>query len=260
MRVRAISTHSRTAGAPRYTACVPKPIVILRAGDAAAPVAERRGQFAEWIVRVAGSEWQGDWRTHDVRTDEPLPPIPSASAFVITGSSNSVTERAPWMLRLEELVRSVAASPVPLFGICFGHQIVAQALGGEVAKNPRGREIGTVRVRRVADDPMLDHAPADFDVNATHVDAVVRLPAGARVLAASELDPTQAFAIGDTVRCVQFHPEIDGDAMRGYVTARAHLIEAEGGDPRAILARSVDAPHAEGILRAFVRRFVARTE
>jgi len=239
---------------------VPKPIVILRAGDAAAPVAERRGQFAEWIVRVAGSEWQGDWRTHDVRTDEPLPPIPSASAFVITGSSNSVTERAPWMLRLEELVRSVAASPVPLFGICFGHQIVAQALGGEVAKNPRGREIGTVRVRRVADDPMLDHAPADFDVNATHVDAVVRLPAGARVLAASELDPTQAFAIGDTVRCVQFHPEIDGDAMRGYVTARAHLIEAEGGDPRAILARSVDAPHAEGILRAFVRRFVARTE
>ena len=235
---------------------VSRPIIILRTGDAAPAVAVRRGEFAEWIVRVAGPSWAGEWLTHDVRTEEPLPMIGDVAAFVITGSSSSVTERTPWMLRLEGFVREVAATKAPLFGICFGHQIVAQALGGEVTRNPRGREIGTVRVRRVGEDAIFDGLPDEFLVNATHKDCVSRLPEGARLLAASELDPVQAFAIGDAIRCVQFHPEIDGDAMRGYVEARAHLIEEEGGDARAILAGVTEAPHAEAVLRAFVRGFV----
>ncbi len=233
-----------------------KPIVILRAGDAAPAVAARRGQFAEWIVRVAGPEWAGNWSTHDVRTEEVLPAVSGAAGFVITGSSSSVTERAPWMLRLEAFVRDVAEAKVPLFGICFGHQIVAQALGGEVILNPRGREIGTVRVRRLRQDAMFAAAPPEFDVNATHKDCVSQLPEGARLLAASELDPVQAFAIGETIRCVQFHPEMDGDAMRGYVEARAHLIEEEGGDAKAILRGVTDAPDAEAILATWVRMFV----
>jgi GMP synthase (glutamine-hydrolysing) len=237
-----------------------KSIVILRAGDAAQPVAERRGQFHEWIQRVVGEAWTpARWEVIDVRTDAPLPAPGDAAAFIMTGSSSSVTERAPWMLRAEDHVRAIADARVPFFGICFGHQLAAQALGGEVAKNPRGREIGTVRVRRVADDPILASLPEAFDVNATHVDSVTRLPPGARVLASSEIDPTQAFAIGDHLRAVQFHPEIDGDAMRGYVRARAHLITAEGGDADAIHARTTDAPHAEEILRRFVRLFVTPT-
>jgi GMP synthase (glutamine-hydrolysing) len=232
--------------------------VILRAGDAASPVAARRGQFHEWIVRVAGAVWEGPWEVQDIRTDAPLPALEHAAAFVMTGSSSSVTERAPWMLRAEAYVREIAREEKPLFGICFGHQLVAQALGGEVAKNPRGREIGTVRVRRLAEDPIFTGLGDELAANATHVDSVSRLPAGARVLAASELEPTQAFAVGAAIRCVQFHPEIDGDAIRGYVEARAHLISAEGGDAEAIRARSVDAPEAEETLRNFVRAFVKR--
>ena len=235
---------------------MPKPIIILRAGDAASPVAARRGEFSEWIVRTVGAAWGGPWEVHDIRTDAPLPAVGSAAAFVMTGSSSSVTERAPWMLRAEAHVREIAREGAPLFGICFGHQLVAQALGGEVAKNPRGREIGTVDVRRLADDPIFEGIGERLAANATHVDSVARLPEGARVLAASELEPTQAFAVGGSIRCVQFHPEIDGDAMRGYVEARAHLIAAEGGDAEAIRARSVDAPEAEETLRNFVRRFV----
>jgi GMP synthase (glutamine-hydrolysing) len=236
---------------------VRKPIVILRAGDAAAPVALRRGEFAEWIVRAVGTTWSGAWEVHDVRTDEPLPGVEAAAAFVMTGSSSSVTERAPWMLRAEAHVREIARAEAPFFGICFGHQLAAQALGGEVSKNPRGREIGTVRVKRVAEDAIFEGAGEELAVNATHMDSVTRLPEGARLLASSELEPTQAFAVGRAIRCVQFHPEMDGDAMRGYVAARAHLIAAEGGDPEAIRARSEDAPEAEQTLRNFVRRFVA---
>jgi GMP synthase (glutamine-hydrolysing) len=234
-------------------------LIVLRAGDAAAPVAARRGEFFSWIRREVGDTWSGEWVEHDIRTEEPLPGPRDADGFVITGSSSSVTERAPWMLRSEELVRGIVSAGTPLFGICFGHQMVGQALGGRVAKNPRGREIGTVDVRVVAHsprDPIFAGLGDRFRANHTHVDSVVELPPGARLLAETDLEQNAAFAVGDRVKCVQFHPEIDGDAMRGYVEARAHLVEAEGGDPRAILANVADAPEGASTLRSFVRLVV----
>ena len=231
-------------------------LVVLRAGDAAPPVAARRGQFYSWIQREVGDTWKGEWAEHDVRTDAPLPGVRDASAFIITGSSSSVTERAPWMLRIEQFIRDLADAGTPLFGICFGHQLVGQALGGLVAKNPNGREIGTVDVRVVAHeplDPILSGLGERFTANHTHVDSVVELPKGARVIAATDLEPNAAFSIGDKIKCVQFHPEFDGDVMRGYVEARAHLIEAEGIAPKPILARAADAPGGAETLRNFVR-------
>ena len=234
-------------------------LIVLRAGDAAAPVAARRGEFFSWITREVGDAWAGEWAEHDIRTGEPLPGPRDADGFVITGSSSSVTERAPWMLRAEELVREIAKAGTPLFGICFGHQMVGQALGGLVAKNPNGREIGTVEVSLLPHaplDPIFDGLPQRFCANHTHVDSVVELPPGARVLATTDKEKHAAFSIGEAIKCVQFHPEIDGDAMRGYVEARAHLIEGEGGDARAILEGVTDAPHGASTLRSFVRHVV----
>src|SRR5262249_4038763 len=151
-------------------------------------------------------------------------------------SSSSVTERAPWMLRAEELLRHIVAARVRLLGICFGHQMIAQALGGEVRRNPSGREIGTMRLTRKADDPLFAGTPRTFDVHGTHVDAVTGLPAGAEILATTPRDPVAAFRVGPLVHGVQFHPEMDADIIRGYVTARASSIREEGDDPGAILA------------------------
>src|SRR4051812_1226244 len=194
-----------------------------------------------------------------MRTDAPLPSPTDAAGFIITGSSSSVTERAPWMLRGEELVRNIADAGTPFFGICFGHQMLGQALGGRVAKNPNGREIGTVDVRVVPHsprDPIFEGLGDEFRANHTHMDSVVELPPGARLLATTSLEANAAFAIGDRMKCVQFHPEIDGDAIRGYIEARAHLIEAEGGDPKRLLASAVDAPEGASTLRSFVRHVV----
>jgi GMP synthase (glutamine-hydrolysing) len=96
-----------------------------------------------------------------------------------------------------------------------------------------------------------------FFANHTHVDSVVELPEGARLLASTDLEQHAAFAIGDTVKCVQFHPEMDGDAMRGYVEARAHLIDAEGGSSRDVLEGVSDTPDGAATLRNFVE-FVVR--
>lgn len=232
-------------------------LIVLRAGDAAPPVAARRGEFFSWIVREAQAT-DATWVEHDIRKDAPLPSPQDADGFIITGSSSSVTERAPWMLRAEELFREIHAAKTPLFGICFGHQIIGQALGGEVAKNPRGREIGTVsvRVHDGAEDPILAGLPLVFKANNTHVDSVVKLPPGARVLASTDLETNAVFVVGDTTKCVQFHPEIDGDAMRGYVEARAHLIEAEGLDVAQIKNAVSDAPEGAATLRNFVHRVV----
>jgi GMP synthase (glutamine-hydrolysing) len=238
-----------------------RPILIVRAGDALGEVRKVRGDFPKWIRDVAGDAWDGEWHEHDARTEGPLPSVEDAAAWVITGSSSSVTERAPWMLRTEEYVRAGVSAGVPVLGICFGHQIVAQALGGLVTKNPLGRELGTVDLEveaRADADALFAGLPRTFAVNASHVDSVVRLPEGARVLAKTALEPVAAYAVGTATWGVQFHPEFDGDVVRGYVRVRSDLMKAEGLAPERALETATDTPHGEDVLRRFVRLPVVR--
>jgi GMP synthase (glutamine-hydrolysing) len=228
-------------------------ILILVTGNTLPPIARRRGDYDRWIRETTGTAWRGAWASHDVRSPAPLPGPRDADAFVITGSSSSVTERAPWMLRAEELVRGIVDARVPLLGLCFGHQMIAQALGGEVRRNPRGREIGTVRVERLADDPIFAGLPRSFDANATHVDSVTKLPPLAEVLATTALDPVAAFRVGASVKAVQFHPEFDADAVRGYLLARAPQLRDEGRDPDALLAAVHRGTRGRDIMRSFAR-------
>src|SRR4029079_6289460 len=117
-------------------------IVVIKTGEPVPKVAAERGQFADLIVGAIGDAFQGEYAVVDIRTE--APPDPRADAlFVITGSAANVPHREPWMLRAEAWLREVVAARTPTFGICFGHQLLAQALGGEVQKNPRGREMGT---------------------------------------------------------------------------------------------------------------------
>jgi GMP synthase (glutamine-hydrolysing) len=224
------------------------PIVIIQTGDPVPSVAERRGSFARLIEEVIGELWSGGFEVVDVRTASP--PDPRAAAFVITGSSANVPNREPWMLR------EVVAIGTPTFGVCFGHQLLGQALGGSCVKNPNGREIGTRHIERVVDDPLFDGLDARFSANVTHVDSVVRAPRGAAVLAKSDLDPHHALRFSPTCYGVQFHPEIDGDVMRGYVEARRAILADEGFDVDAMLAAIDDAPAGRATLRNFVRHVV----
>jgi GMP synthase (glutamine-hydrolysing) len=236
-------------------------LIVLRAGDAAAPVAEVHGQFFQFIKARVGAAWKHEWREHDVRADAEMPSLARAAGVIVTGSSSSVTEQAPWMKRTGEHLRRAIDHGIPVFGICFGHQLIADALGGRVEKNPRGREIGTVRLRfhdHAKHDALFADFPAEIDVHATHVDTVTELPPGAKRLAETDLEPHAAYAIGERVRCVQFHPEFDAAITRGYVRARAHLIDGEGLSSERIFAGVKDAPFAEKILANFVEHHVLR--
>jgi GMP synthase (glutamine-hydrolysing) len=231
-------------------------ILVLRAGDAVAQVAEVHGEFFAWITRAAGDAWEGKWVEHDLRSDQSIPDCESVSAIIITGSICSVTERAPWMLRAEDYIRDVVRAETPLLGICFGHQLMAQALGGDVQKNPRGREIGTIEVVRHAEDPLFEGLPHRLRANATHVDSVVSLPPGATVIASTELEAHAALAFGRFARGVQFHPEIDEGVMRGYIEVRRPCLVEEGLDAEGIFREAADTPEARELLRNFIRCFV----
>ncbi len=178
--------------------------------------------------------------------------------IIVSGSPLSVTDRAPWMLELGDDLLRVAAQGTPVLGVCLGHQLLARAAGGEVVQNPRGREIGTVRVQltEAGRKDVLFASWADrpeIEVQATHLDAVDPLPPGAQVLASNENTAAQAYRLSETVAGVQFHPELWAEAMRDLILSRRDKLAAEGRDAEAI-ARQVREVEAGALLRAFAKQ------
>lgn len=232
----------------------PRPLLIVVAGRPVEPL-RRHGGFGHWI-RVAAGLGRRDAVVVDVEAGAPLPPPAGFAGAIVSGSAAMVTERLGWSERTAGWLREAAHRGLPLFGICYGHQLLAHALGGEVGDHPRGREMGTVEVARgpaSAGDPLFATLPARFAAQATHLQSVLRPPPGAVLLAASQHDGCHAFRWRSHAWGVQFHPEFSATHMRGYIRARAERLRGEGADPEA-LARGVRAaPHARRALRRFAR-------
>ncbi len=241
---------SRTSGSGQG-----KKILVVKTGEPVPKIAEKRGQFADLIAGSIGPVFAGEYLVVDVRTEE-APSPRSVDAIVITGSAANVPTREAWILKTEAWLREVVAAGTPVFGICFGHQLLAQALGGEVQKNPRGREIGTIAVDRTSDDPIFHGLPPSFTANVTHIDTVVRLPPGAVGLARSPLEEYHAIRFAEACYGVQFHPEIDAEVMRGYVETRREILAAEGFDVEAMLAAIGEGDPGRRTLQNFVNQFL----
>lgn len=219
------------------------------------PSMRRHGGFPHWI-RVAAGLSGREACAVNVEQGEALPDPAGFSGVLVTGSGAMVTERHDWSERTAAWLRDAAHAGTPMFGICYGHQLIAHALGGEVGANPRGREMGTVQVQRHADgddDPLFAGLPQRFSAQATHLQSVLRLPEGATVLARNAHDPHHAFRWRQHAWGVQFHPEFSTMHMRGYVRARADALAAEGTCPVGTAASVSAAPHPRTILRRFIR-------
>jgi len=227
-------------------------MLVLTTGDPVPAMLEARGPFSNMIAAAARGAYEGPIESIDARTSLPETP-PDGAFIVITGSSAYVTERDPWVLKTEAFLRDVVARGVPVLGICFGHQLLAQALGGEVVKNPRGREIGSVHIDVTGGDPILDGVPERFIANVTHLETVGTPPPGATILARSSRDDHQILRFNATTYGVQFHPELDPFIMHGYLEARRPILELEGLDVDAHKEKTTDAPFAVKVLENFIR-------
>jgi GMP synthase (glutamine-hydrolysing) len=235
------------------------PFLILETGQPVASMRRYRG-FPHWIRVAAGLGGREAMAVDVERGAEP----PSHHAFagvIITGSGAMVTDRHPWSERTAAWLGDAARAGVPVLGICYGHQLLAHALGGEVGDNPAGREMGTIELETVppaaASDALFAGLPARFPAQATHLQSVLRMPEGATLLARSAGDACHAFRWGEAAWGVQFHPEFSTTHMRGYVHARREALAREGRDPAGMAAAVAAAPHARRVLRRFVRH--ART-
>lgn len=228
-------------------------LLILVTGDPVPPVQSERGGFAELIRGTVGDSWQGNWHVVDARS-RALEPTYDWAGVIITGSPASLTERAPWMQPTLTYVRQLVEREVPTFGICFGHQLLGEALGGCVQRNPAGREIGSVMLQVNEDHFLLPEGSGrggSILVNMTHLDTVVRLPSGAKVLATTSQEPHAFVQFAPAAWGVQFHPEMDAGVIRHYIQYRHEDLIVEGRDVSRLLSEASETPASNWLLKQF---------
>lgn len=195
-----------------------KPLLIVSAGETFADIRHTLGDFDDWIAAGLGSSHAQ--RRLDARKASALPDPSELAGVVVSGSHAMVSHREPWSEQLALWMKRCVEAGVPVLGICYGHQLLAHAFGGEVDDLPGGPEVGTQSIRLTQDahqDALLAGLPERFPAQLVHYQSVLRLPEQAVLLARSDMEPHQAFRVGGCGWGVQFHPEFSAAAMRAYV-------------------------------------------
>jgi GMP synthase (glutamine-hydrolysing) len=233
----------------------PHPLVIVKLGDTFEALRAQRGDFEHWIADGLD--------THalpllvvDPRRGDALPDPAEVSGAVVTGSHAMVSHREPWSETTAAWLAQLVARDTPVLGICYGHQLLAHALGGEAGDHPQGAEVGTVTVtldNAAATDQLLRGLPAQFPAHVVHWQSALRLPEGAVRLAGNDHEPVHAFRAGAHAWGVQFHPEFDADVMRGYIDQLAGDLARAGTAPAALREHVVPTDAAAGLLGRFAR-------
>lgn len=156
-----------------------------------------------------------------------LPDGNSISGVIITGSHSMVTDHEKWSDDIIVWLREIASYGIPILGICYGHQLIAEAFGGKVGYSPKGLEIGEAKIMLTNEgknDRLMSVMENEFLGYVTHSQTVLELPKGAKVLAYNDHEPHHGFVINNHIWGVQFHPEFNGEIMFKYVKEKEDSI------------------------------------
>lgn len=186
-------------------------IGIIETGRPPEELKTAYGSYADMFKRLLGSADQSFEFKVYAALDDQLPTQPhDCDAWLVTGSRHGVYENLPWMLKLQDFIRAVWQAEVPMIGICFGHQIIATALGGRVEKSAKGWGVGLQEYTvKQPQDWMGEQQNMVF--NAMHQDQVVELPADAEVFASSEFCEFAGLVYGGRILTFQGHPEFSSE-------------------------------------------------
>lgn len=231
-------------------------IVIIKTGDSLPALVARRGDFEDWILAGLGKPHPDTCTVIPVHKGGTLPEFDGIGGIIVTGSHAMVTERADWSERTAAWLRDAVERQIAVLGICFGHQLLADALGGRVAYIPGGPEFGTVEAiltEKALTDPLFAGLPRTIAVQTSHYQAVTQLPPGATLLASSEKDPHSAFRCGARAWGVQFHPEYDAGIANAYVEEFNRDARKSGGKIAPLPLDCRDS----AVGRALLERFAA---
>lgn len=173
--------------------------------------------------------------------------------YIFSGSPYGVYEDLPWIRQAERFVRDAAAADRVLIGGCFGHQLIAKALGGEVRKSERGWGMG-VHVHALTErEPWMAGGPDAVNVLVSHQDQVIRPPEGAVVLAASDFCPNAMLRIGERILTMQGHPEMNVPTVDRLLDMRRDRV-GEGVYARG--KESLDTPLDHGTMARWLSDFI----
>lgn len=186
-------------------------IGILQCGQSPAQLKRDLGDYPDMFVRLLDGRGF-DFTTWHVEKMAFPDDIHDADGWLLTGSRHGAYEDHAFIPPLEDFIRRVHDAGVPMVGICFGHQIIAQALGGTVVKHPGGWAVG-------AQD--YDFGGQPVTLNAWHQDQVVALPPGAQVAGRNAFCENAALIYGDRAFTVQAHPEFGDAFIQGLMHTRA---------------------------------------
>ena len=226
---------------------------LLQCGHIHPDLVPEHGDYPEAFADLLGPHGI-ELVTVDVAEDG-VPDPDEHDAWLVSGSASSAYDPLPWISDLEELLRSLVDREAPLVAVCFGHQVLAQALGSTVAKADAGWGVGAHDYRLVGGPrPWMDPA-SDGSVRliASHQDQVVELPEGAELVATTDHCPVAAYTVGPAALAIQPHPEFTAAVSRGLVERRRDLIGADRSDEAL---RSLDQPLDRDLVATWMARFL----
>jgi GMP synthase-like glutamine amidotransferase len=221
-------------------------LAILRTGEPPGDLLARYGHYDGMFARLLGVETIG----YDVTKGE-YPAWPTNhAAYLVTGSPAGVYDPLPWIAPLVDFLRR-AKGAAKLVGVCFGHQVMAEAFGGRVEKSVRGWGAGLQDYEVVVRAPWMDPVER-ITVPVSHQDQIVVQPPGSHILASSAFSPYGLLAYDDQPAIsMQFHPEFEPEYGRALIEARRDRLP----DPDAAIA-SYDRPNDRLMVGEWIRRFL----
>lgn len=201
-------------------------IGILKADSVREELLPQHGDYPDMFRTVLGQargEGVVRFSVFDVVAAAP-PAVDACDGWLITGSRFSSYDPLPWIASLEDFVRAADAARAPLVGVCFGHQLIAQALGGSVARAAVGWVVGQHRIECSDIPEWMTPSPSTLLLPSSHQDQVQRLPAGSRVVARHAQCEFAAFTIGSHILCIQGHPEFTAAYGRALAGLRRDVL------------------------------------
>lgn len=231
-------------------------ITILQTGLVPEPMRDdfdSYGRMMQTMLESADGDF--DYEVVSLVENEPLPPIAQVEALLITGSSHGVYDPLPWIAPLKDFIKQAYARHLPMVGICFGHQIMAEALGGHAGKSDKGWGLGRHDYQLINLPEYLAMPTEKISVTASHQDQVLKVPPEAEIIAKSDFTPYAGlyYPNGPAIS-VQPHPEFDDAFSRTLFTKRKGVVFNPDAADEA-LASMAKMSSSAVLGRIFVRFF-----